>query len=96
MLQRAETWAQDCGRLADKCNMQITAIALEGLERAQVRVDLAATNLSKATTPDGDTDLADLSQETVALMAARNDFHLQTKVMQAAGEMEANVVDLIG
>jgi len=67
MLQRAEKGAQDCGGLADKCNMQITAIALEGLERAQVRVDLAATNLSKATTPDGDTDLADLSQETVAL-----------------------------
>ena len=76
--------------------MQITAIALEGMERAQARVDLAAARLSKVADPEANQDLVDLSQDTVALMAARNDFSLQTKVMRTAQEMEGGLLSVIG
>ncbi len=78
--------------------MQITAIALEGMERAQTRVDATAARLAKVAEPEAGGDVVDLSEEMVALLAARNDFRLQTKVMQAAQEMENSMLsaDMIG
>jgi hypothetical protein len=72
--------------------MQITAIALGGMERAQARLDTAAARLSTVADPDAGADIVDLSEEMVALLAARNDFRLQAKVMQTAQEMEASLL----
>jgi hypothetical protein len=71
--------------------MQITAIALGGMERAGGRVDLAASRLSQAADPEAGGDIVDLSQEIVSLLEARTDFQTQVKVMQTAQEMDTSL-----
>lgn len=76
--------------------MQVTAIALEAMQRDQGRVDLTAARLARIAYPETGEDSVDLSREMVALVAARTDFELQTKVVRTAEEMQDTLLDELG
>jgi hypothetical protein len=78
--------------------MDISAIALQGLEQADAQLDKVATRLASAAalSPDGSSaDTVDLSAEMVALLSAKNQFSVQVAVLRVAGEIQDNAVDLI-
>lgn len=76
--------------------MLVTAIALEAMLRDQGRVDLTAARLARIADPQTGEDSVDLSREMVAVLAARTDFELQTKVVRTAEEMQDTLLDTFG
>lgn len=79
--------------------MELTAIALQGLEAAQGQLERSAERLSRAgeMSPDGaPVDPVDLSGEAVALLSARNNFETNARVLETADEMQRQVLDLFG
>lgn len=79
--------------------MDISAIALQGLEQANVQLNNAAANLASAAalSPDGsNVDTVDISAEVVALLSAKNQFSVAAATVKVANEVQKNTVDLIG
>jgi flagellar hook protein FlgE len=78
--------------------MDLSAIALQGLEQANIQLENAATNLASAAalSPDGsNVDTVDISAEMVALLSARNQFSVAAATMKVADEVQKNGVNLI-
>jgi len=75
--------------------MDLSAIALRGLDQAQAKLEKSAARLasSGALSPDGDT--VDLSAEVVALLSAKNAFAAGIKVLRTADEMQRQTIDLL-
>ncbi len=79
-------------------HMDISAIALQGLEQANVPLNDAAVNLASAAalSPDGsNVDTVDISAEIVALLSAKNQFSVAAATLKTANEVQKNAVDLI-
>ncbi len=79
--------------------MNISAIALAGVQQADARFSNAAARLASigADSPDGvSPDVVDLSTAVVELQSARNQFDMNLAVVKKANEMEQKVVDLLG
>jgi len=82
--------------------VDISSIALQGLEQAQGRVEEAAVRLASMVPGLGGggsgeslpVDSADLSQEAVALLAAKNAFTANLGVLKIGNEMQGLVLDL--
>jgi hypothetical protein len=76
--------------------MDISAIALQCVEQAQVQLADAATRLASAgASPDGaGVDIVDLSAEMVALISAKNNFSVNLSVLKTASQIEKQVTDL--
>jgi flagellar hook protein FlgE len=75
--------------------VDISSIALTGLESAQDRFDLAAARVTGASTqPEADT--VDLSQPVVDLLAARNQFAGAVEVVHVADDMQKALLDVMG
>ena len=72
--------------------MNVCAIALQGLERAQAGFERSATRIATAAEPG---DAVDLSAAVAGLLAAKEAFALNLKVVQAADEMERRTIDLL-
>ena len=70
--------------------MQISAIALQGLEKAQTQFDRSASRLAAAPA-----DTVDLSSEAVSLIAARNSFETNLKVLEIAAKMQSAALNLL-
>ena len=90
---------QDSGEAVDKENVEISSIALHGLEQAQGRVEQAAGRLASVgagSSEEMPVDSADLSQEVVSLLAAKNAFAANLGVLKVANEMQGLVLDLWG
>jgi len=78
--------------------MDLSAIALQGLEQGQVQLENAAARLAGAGTdsPDGaGLDTVDLSAEIVALMAAQNQFSANLSTLKTADQIQKNTLDLM-
>ena len=78
--------------------MDLSAIALQGLEQAQGQLEQAATRIASvgATSLDGASlDTVDLSAGMVALMTARADFSANLATLKAADQVSKSVIDLI-
>jgi len=78
--------------------MDLSAIALQGLNQAQSQLDSAATRIASAgaVSTDGETlDTVDQSAEVVALLSAKNVFSLDLKILKLAGEVQKNLIDVI-
>jgi len=73
--------------------MQITAIALQGLDHARAQFEKSASRLARLGSGGG--DIVDLSQEMVALLLAKNQFVLNTRLLRTADEMEGHMLDLL-
>ena len=78
--------------------MDISAIALQGVQQAEAQLEQAATKIASygAASPDGaNLDTVDLSTEMVALMSAKNQTSLNLAVMKTAGEVQKKLIDVM-
>jgi flagellar hook protein FlgE len=78
--------------------MDVSAIALQGLDLAQTQLERAATRLASAgaLSPDAaNVDSVDLSAEMVGLLAAKNQFSVNLKTLKIGGEIQQNLIDLM-
>ena len=72
--------------------------ALAGMQRAEDLLDRTAQRLASMSNASGDgpVDTVDLSAEMVALLEARNLMAINVKAAQAAEEMAARTLDILG
>ena len=81
---------------ADRRDMDLSAIALQGLQQADAQLNKAATKIASfgASSPDGaGLDSVDLSAEVAALMSARNQTAANLVTLHTASEIQKNVID---
>jgi hypothetical protein len=76
--------------------MNVAGIALQGIQQASGRVEAAARRISQSTDPGGGGDVVDLSAEMVALMQAKHLNAAMVSVAQSAGEMDSQILNLLG
>lgn len=77
--------------------MDLSAIALQGLEQGQVQLENAAARLAGAgaASPDGASlDTVDLSAEIVALMSAKNQFSANLGTLKIADQIQKSLLDV--
>jgi hypothetical protein len=88
----------ELAKLADKNHMQLSAIALRGLDQAQARLNQATVDLSAIGTDSREmqVDTVDLSTAAVNLLSARNEFALNLKVLRLADDMQKRTIELFG
>jgi len=78
--------------------MDISNVALDGLHRAEVKLEKAATRIAsfRADSSAGaNTDTVDLSAEMLALMSAKSEFSANLKSLETAGEEQKSLIDLM-
>jgi hypothetical protein len=78
--------------------MDISSIALQGLQQAQNQLDTSARRIASigSQTPAGaSVDTVDLGQEAVSLLSAKNDFAANINVLKIADKMQKNAIDLL-
>ncbi|HVM92756.1 MAG TPA: hypothetical protein VMT67_08100 [Terriglobales bacterium] len=78
--------------------MDISAIALQGLQQADAQLQTAAVQIASASavTPDGTgIDTVTLSAEMVALMSAKNQVAINAEVMKTADELQQTTLDVM-
>ena len=78
--------------------MDISNVALDGLHRAEVKLEKAATRIASfgADSSGGaNTDTVDLSAEMVALMSAKTEFSANLKTLEAAGQEQKSLIHLM-
>jgi len=79
--------------------MDLSAIALQGLQQADTQLNAAAIRIAScgASAPDAaNLDTVDLSSQVVALMAAKNAFAINLKTLQTANEVSQNLMNVMG
>jgi hypothetical protein len=79
--------------------MDSSAIALQGLQQAEVQLEAAANGIVRAGTgsPDGATsDVVDLSAEMVALTSAQVLYESNLATLKTADQVEQRLVNLTG
>ncbi|MBZ5681575.1 MAG: hypothetical protein LAO24_15865 [Acidobacteriia bacterium] len=77
--------------------MNLAAIALQGLEQAQVQLEAAATQLASAgaaSSQQGELDTVDLSAQMVALMSAKNFYFVNLATLKTADQVQKTLIDL--
>jgi flagellar hook protein FlgE len=77
--------------------MDLSAIALQGLEQGQVQLEKAAIKLAGAGAASADgtsLDTVDLSAEIVALISAQTQFSASLSILKTAGEIQKNTLDV--
>jgi len=77
--------------------MDISSIALQGLDQANAQREAAAAKIADtgATSPDGiPLDTVDLSAEMVALMSAQNLFEANLATIKTAAQMQKALIDI--
>jgi hypothetical protein len=77
--------------------MDISAIALQGLNQADAQLQQAATAIASAGTESsggGNVDTVDIASEIIALSAAKNLFATNLSTLKVAGEIQKNTIDL--
>ena len=81
--------------------MDLSSIALRGLDQAQTRLERAAVGVADITrgSPDNapiDTvDTVDLSTAMVSLLSTQNDVKANIKLLKIANDMQRQVIDLL-
>lgn len=71
--------------------MEISAIALGGLQSAQAKFERSAARVASA----GASDTVDLSSAAVDLLSAKNEFQLNIKMLKAADDMLKQTLDIL-
>ncbi len=80
--------------MSDEQNMDISAIALQGVEGVQSRFERAASQLSRAASPAAG-DVTDFSQTAVGLLSSKEDFEANLNVLKVADRMQRTAIDLL-
>ncbi|MCS7023998.1 MAG: hypothetical protein NZV14_04315 [Bryobacteraceae bacterium] len=77
--------------------MNIYGAGLEGLHRAEAKLQQSAARLAQVTTsPANFQDVVDLSNEAVALLLAETSFKANLESIETAAELDKTIIDLIG
>ena len=74
--------------------MDVSSIALQGLQQADMRLEAAAVRIATAgaDSPDGaDLDIVNLSTEMVALMSAQNLFDANLATLKTADQIQQSL-----
>ena len=77
--------------------MDTLAIALQGLEQANVQLNTAAARIAGAGAESfngANLDVVDLSAEVVALMSAHNQFAANLATLKTADRMQKSLIDI--
>src|ERR1035441_1200013 len=84
---------QDFRKRSDENAMDVMSTALGGMRDAQTNLEKMAERVAgaSASTPDS----VDLSTEMVGMLAARDQFQLNARVFQTAGEMQKKLLDIL-
>ena len=78
--------------------MDLSSIALRGLDQAQTRFERAAAGVVDVTraSPDGAAiDTVDLSTAMVSLLSTKNEVEANIKLLKIANDMQRQVIDLL-
>jgi hypothetical protein len=78
--------------------MDISAIALQGLDQASAQLEAAAAGIASAgaASPDGaNLDIVSLSEEVVALMSAKTMDLANLSTLKTADQIQKSTIDLI-
>ena len=77
--------------------MDMSAVALQGLDQASAQLDAAAARLASAgTAPDGaNLDVVSLSEEAVALMSAKTLYSANLSVLNTADQVQKSTMGLM-
>jgi hypothetical protein len=78
--------------------MDISAIALQGLQQADAQLEKAATRIASAGTDSTDgasLDVVDLTVEMVALLSSKNAFSANLSSLKAADDVQKTALDLL-
>lgn len=78
--------------------MRVADTALDGLHRAEAKLERTADRLARlpsARELSAPEDYVDLSEEMVTLLEARQHFKLNTAVLKTALEMEDHLLDML-
>jgi flagellar basal body rod protein FlgC len=83
--------------LADINNMDLSAIALQGLQQADVQLEAAAVNLANAGANSAglSLDTVDLAAQIVALNSAQNLFAVNLDTLKTADQVQQSVLNLL-
>jgi flagellar hook protein FlgE len=79
-------------------DMDLSAIALQGLQQTGAQLDAAATRIASfgSTSPDGATlDTVDLSSAVVALMSAKDQFAANLATLKTADEIQQSTLNVM-
>ncbi len=79
-------------KLADEYDMQITSIALQGMNHAQSSLDSTARRLAKPVDPDND---GDTSSDMVDLLEAQNGYTANANVARVGDQLTKRTIDLL-
>ena len=77
--------------------MEILATALEGLNRAETKVDQAAVRISQAgIAPNGSSgDTVNLAQEIVNLTVGKEEYLANLKALEAGNDLAKHTIDIL-
>ena len=78
--------------------MDVSSIALQGLEQASAQLDAAVTRVASAASgPDGAgvVDIVSLSAEMIALMSAKTAFAVNVAVLKTAEQTQQSVLNVM-
>jgi flagellar hook protein FlgE len=82
--------------VADRGDVDISSIAQQGLQQAEVQLKNAASTLAGAgTSPAFNSDSVDLSAGIIDLMSAKNNFAINISIMKTADQIQKHVIDLL-
>ena len=78
--------------------MDISAIALQGLQQAGERLDQAAARIASAgaLSDQADVNAVDLSGQLVALLSAQNQYDFNVQTMKTAEQVQKAILDVHG
>ena len=86
------------GARADKGDMDISSIALQGLHQADAQLESAASEIASfgTSSPAGaNLDTVDLSAAVVALLSAKNLYAANLGSVKAADDVQKTAIDLM-
>lgn len=76
---------------------QVGSRALEGLDRAEAKLQRAADRIARASLPPGESgDPVNLSEEIVSLLEARTAYKTNLRALKTAEELQGLLIDVLG
>ena len=77
--------------------MDISAIALQGLQQADVQLEAAMTNLvsAGADSAGSSLDIVDVATQIVALNSAQDSFAVNLEALKTADQVQQNVLNIL-
>ena len=77
--------------------MDLSAIALQGINQAQMQLDAATSSLaSTGTSPNsGGVDVVDIASQMVAMNSAEILLQLSLSTLKTSDQLQKNVIDLL-